>query len=64
MARTRPVIKVKLIVGMLSQDESLFGLAEESMRSLWGDVDLASEVMDFDFTDYYKKQMGTGLLRK
>ena len=49
---------------MLSGDESLFALAEKSMRAFWGDIDLASEVMTFNFTDYYEKQMGTQLLRK
>jgi hypothetical protein len=55
---------VKLIVGMISQRETLFSLAEEAMRALWGEIDLASEVLIFDQTTYYAKSMGDSLLRK
>ncbi len=55
---------VKLIVGMLSQSEELFEIAEGDMAKLWDEIDIKSECMPHTFTDYYKSQMGTGLLRK
>ena len=59
-----PPQPVKLIVAMLSKAESLFTWAEDKMQELWGAIDLQSEVMPFDYTDYYAKQMGAPLRRK
>ncbi len=54
----------KLIVGMLSGRRELLGEAGERLSRDHGPVDLRSRVWDFDFTDYYQRQMGTGLLRQ
>lgn len=59
-----PPKPVKLIVGMLSRQGEMFELAEQRMRSLWGEIDIHSEIMPFTQTRYYEKQMGVGLLRK
>jgi hypothetical protein len=64
MAQVRPVQPVKLIVGMLSQAEILFGEAEEKMQEQWGEIDRVSDVMPFEHTDYYFGQMGKPLRRK
>jgi len=64
MGQTRPPKPVKLIVGMLSQQAALFDLAQQQMQTLWGTIDVHSEVMPFNYTDYYKTQMGAALLRK
>ncbi len=64
MAQVRPVQPVKLIVGMLSQSERLFAAAREQTPTKWGTIDIVGEVMEFDFTDYYFKQMGAPLLRQ
>ena len=59
-----PPEPVKLIVGMLSQRQELFAAAEAAMVEVWGPLETVSEVMDFTYTTYYDKQMGTPLLRK
>ncbi len=64
MGQIKQPAAVKLIVGMLSQREELFALAEEAMQEWWGEIDVASEVLVFDQTDYYAKEMGERLLRK
>jgi len=64
MAQVRPVPPVKLIVGMLSQSELLFEAAREKMPIGWGVIDIVGEVLPFDYTDYYFKQMGAPLLRQ
>jgi len=64
MAQIKPPQQVKLIVGMLSQLEEFFSAAEQEMSAKWGPIDIQSQVMVFDFTRYYQKQMGDGLLRK
>ncbi len=55
---------VKLIVGMLSSSEELFGEAEETLGRHFGEVDFGSQVIPFTYTSYYEKEMGKGLLRK
>jgi len=55
---------VKLVVGMLSTDESVFGWAERAMEALWGPIDITSEVMEFSKSHYYEKEMGPGVRRK
>jgi len=64
MAQVKPVQPVKLIVGMLSRSELLFEAAREKMPTEWGTIDIAGDVMPFDYTDYYFKQMGKPLLRQ
>lgn len=64
MAQPKDPQPVKLIVGMLSKDAALFTCAEENMQTLWGAIDLRSDVMPFTHTDYYAGEMGTPLQRK
>ncbi len=59
-----PPRPVKLIVGMLSRDAELFAPAEAKLSAFWGDADIRSEVMAFDQTQYYEKEMGPGLRRQ
>ncbi|MBL7223446.1 MAG: DUF4416 family protein [Candidatus Brocadiae bacterium] len=54
----------KLLCGMLAQREEWFASAEEKLAAAFGPIDLASDLIPFDFTDYYTPAMGTGLLRK
>jgi len=55
---------VKLIVGMISADPSMFLSAEELLSQNFGDIDFRSEIINFDYTNYYTKEMGENLLRK
>lgn len=55
---------VKLIVAMLSGDEALFEHAAEAMQELWGPIDVQSNIMAFEQTQYYQKEMGPALRRK
>ena len=64
MGQIRTYQQVKLIVGMISSVESLFEQAAAAMEKWWGDIDIRSEVMPFEYTEYYIEQMGTRLLRQ
>jgi hypothetical protein len=55
---------VKLIVGLLAQREAWFAVAEARLAARFGPIDLASDIIPFDFTDYYTPEMGPNLLRK
>jgi|SRR3989339_1361725 len=56
---------VKLFIGMLVSDLSLFKKAEEKLSSLFGAIDLKtdSKGIAFTFTDYYTNEMGHHIKR-
>ena len=55
---------VKLFVGMLAGASHLFEVAEKDLTHKFGTVDISSDIIPFDFTDYYQDEMGPGLQRK
>lgn len=55
---------VKLIVGMITSDEKLFDISETMLSDNFGSIDFRSEILPFDYTDYYKLEMGENLKRK
>jgi hypothetical protein len=55
---------VKLFVGMLAGRTDLFNIAQAELNGEFGPIDIASDIMPFDFTDYYEDEMGPNLLRK
>ena len=64
MAQAGPAPVVKLICGMISSRPALFDEVLIPLSEAFGPVDLISEVMDFDLTDYYREQMGSDLFRR
>ena len=55
---------VKLIVGMITADISLFTSAGQKLSGQFGEIDFYSEVMPFDYTNYYNDEMGKNLQRQ
>jgi hypothetical protein len=65
MGKIYPPGKVKLIVGLISGDESLFDKIGAGLeKSFKNKIDFKSDVMDFNYTDYYEKEMGSSLKRR
>lgn len=65
MGTIYPTEKVKLIAGLISGDETLFDKIKSSLeRRLRNPIDFESETIDFNYTDYYDKEMGNNLKRK
>jgi hypothetical protein len=56
--------RVKLICGMISADEAVMKQVETELAGRFGGIDLRSDLTPFDYTDYYEKEMGAGLLRR
>ncbi len=54
---------VKLIIGLIGRQSS-FSKAEKILSGKFGKIDFASKVLDFNFTDYYRLEMGDNLKRK
>lgn len=55
---------VKLFVGIISSSRELIESTIANSEKSWGKPDLYSELISFDFTDYYSPEMGKNLLRQ
>lgn len=55
---------IKLMVGLLSADPTLFSEAERALAHDHGPIDFRSEVFRWNMTRYYEKEMGAHLLRQ
>ncbi len=64
MGEIKPPRPMKLIVGMLARKPEWFDAAERLLEDAFGPIDLRSDPVPFDFTDYYTPEMGPRLLRK
>ncbi|MFH1226587.1 MAG: DUF4416 family protein [Planctomycetota bacterium] len=54
---------VKLFTGLISGYHHLFKQAESMLAKEFGPIELRSDPIVFDFTDYYDKEMGANLKR-
>lgn len=55
---------VKFICGIISGEVALLDRAAAALAGALGPVEAVGEVMDFDFTHYYDRQMGSPLYRR
>ena len=53
-----------LLCGLLSPDSKLLKNIEKTLSEHFGPVALRSEVVPFEWTDYYNAEMGEGILRR
>jgi hypothetical protein len=49
---------VKLFIGILVSNSKFIPEVEQRLTTLYGSVDHRSDVIPFDFTDYYESEMG------
>ncbi len=56
--------RVKPIVGLLSNDIAAMDKASMALTRTFGRTDLESGTLDFTHSDYYRKEMGSGLKRR
>ena len=63
MAEIRDVEPVKLFIAMLSPEEELFKEVVNSLEPVFGACEGSQEVYPFNYTEFYNKEMGNGLLR-
>jgi hypothetical protein len=56
--------QVKLIIGFIFQNEGFLKKTEGILRRHFGPIDFESPILPFNYTDYYRKEFGSGLSRK
>ncbi|MBU1006860.1 MAG: DUF4416 family protein [Candidatus Omnitrophica bacterium] len=64
MGKAKKPKQVKLVVGILAKDKKLFDIVEEFLTDKFGEIDYRSPVIDFTYSDYYKKEMGEPLKKR
>ncbi|HPP88409.1 MAG TPA: DUF4416 family protein, partial [bacterium] len=56
--------KVKLIAGLLFNDKIKYEDVINILERNFGGIDCKSEIINFNFTDYYNKEMGVVIFRQ
>ena len=64
MSRLQHPDPIKLLASVLSNDIELIGETMETLSQEFGSTDYISELLPFDYTDYYGKEMGYSLIRR
>ncbi len=54
----------KLVVGIYTKEKDLIPSLIQELSDKYGDIDLISPWLSFNFTTYYEKEMGTPLYRR
>ncbi len=54
----------KLVIGIFTTDQQLINPVLTNLTKLFGEIDLASPWIPFDYTSYYEREMGPGLMRR
>jgi hypothetical protein len=62
--RPGKVEPVKLVVSVFSSEPDLVTAIIEELEKSFGKIDLLSEPIDFNLTDYYEDEFGKGLIRR
>ncbi len=64
MSLPKPPHPAKLVIGAFLKDKSLMEKIVGELVLEFGEIDMASRWLSFDFTNYYHKEMGSPLFRR
>jgi hypothetical protein len=64
MGTPRPPDPANLIIGVITNDQTLRSGVRAKLEPRFGMIDDQSEPVPFDFTDYYETEMGKSLVRQ
>ncbi|HYA86944.1 MAG TPA: DUF4416 family protein [Nitrospirota bacterium] len=64
MGKSHHPLPVKLFFGMLTPEPPLFDTCIDILSREYGPLDYRSETRSWNMTNYYRTEMGTGILRK
>jgi hypothetical protein len=54
----------KLFMSVITSEENILQNGVDDLGEIFGETDFISDVLPFDFTDYYAQEMGTDLFRR
>jgi hypothetical protein len=64
MSTPKPPDPAKLVMSVFMKEKQVFDRIFDRLEAIAGPCDLISKWLDFDFTDYYYKEMGSPLYRR
>lgn len=64
MSKPNPMEPVKLFFSILARDAEMINNTVKILSSVYGQPDFVSEIMLFDYTNYYNAEMGENLVRR
>ncbi|WP_022668168.1 DUF4416 family protein [Desulfospira joergensenii] len=64
MSIPKPPDPAKLVISVFMKDKAVLETLFERLEQIGGPVDMISKWLDFDFTDYYYREMGFPLFRR
>jgi len=64
MSQPHPPQPAKLVIGVFTNDKRLLVPVMEALVKQFGDIDLLSPWIAFDYTRYYEQEMGPDLVRR
>ncbi len=64
MSHPQPPKPAKLIIGLFTSKKDMIESAARVLVEKFGTIELISPWFDFDFTNYYEKEMGNPLFRR
>ena len=64
MSIPRPPKPAKLVISIFLKDKDLINSLTDELSQKFGNIDIISDWMSFDYTSYYESEMGTPLFRK
>ena len=64
MGNIQEALPVKLIVGVLTSIPEFLSETEKELTALFGTIDARSDIFPFEWTGYYKAEMGSPIYRR
>jgi hypothetical protein len=64
MSTPKPPDPAKLVISVFMKEKQVFDRIFDRLEEIAGPCDIISKWLDFDFTDYYYKEMGSPLYRR
>jgi hypothetical protein len=64
MSIPQPPKPAKLVIGVIIRDRAVLARLAGDLAQRFGPVDMVSPWFDFDYTNYYKREMGAPLYRR
>jgi len=64
MGKAKEPEPAKLFMSLITSEEDILQNGMDNLGEIFGEIDYISEVLPFNFTDYYAQEMGNDLFRR
>ena len=64
MSRLKDPVPARLVISVLIKDQERLQKVSAELETYFGTLEMVSTWMDFNYTDYYEKEMGAPLFRR